>query len=100
MPLERTLRNFVEVLFHRSGKPVIQQLGKTALQALRNDIANFLCIKTLIFQSDITTILNGRDNGCISRGTTNTALLQLADQLGFAVPRCGLGEVLGGLKRL
>ena len=74
LPVKLAIGNLIEALFHGSGETIIHQIRKTFGEAVSHDIANLLSENSLVLNADIATILNRRDNRCVGRGSTNTAL--------------------------
>ena len=82
------------MFFHRGSKAIIHQISEAFTQSVSNNIANFFGKDAFIFNAHVATILNGRNNRGIGRGSANTSLFQLLDQRGFRESSGGFGEVL------
>ena len=98
LPVQLPGGDFVEMLLHRGGEAVVQQVGETFLQALGHDVAHLLGVESLVLQPHIAAILNRGDDRGVSGGAAYAALFQLAHEAGLAVSRRRLGEVLLGLE--
>ena len=93
-PVALALCDVIEVLFHAGGEAVVHEVREALRQALGNDVAHFLGVETTVVQRHVTAVLDGSDNRCVGRRTTNTAFFHLFHQARFRITRRRLGEVL------
>ena len=54
--------NLVETVFHLRGEIVVHQLAEVGFQTIGDDLTHFFRIETTVFNTDVTAILNRRDN--------------------------------------
>lgn len=87
--------NLIEAVFHLRGEVVVHQFAEVGFQAVSDDLTHFFRIETTVFNTNVTAVLNGRNNRRIGGRTANTAFFQLFNQRRFAETRWRLGEVLG-----
>ncbi len=62
LPVEFAIGNFIQTLFHGSGKAVIHQISKALRQAVSHNVADLFSKNSLVLNTHIAAILNRGNN--------------------------------------
>ena len=96
LPFEFSLGNFVQFLFHLSGKLDIYYFWKMFHQNIIYFFPYFGRLESFLFVSnDVISFLDDGDNGGIGRGAADAQLFQFFDERSIVVSGWRLGKVLG-----
>ena len=94
LPLRLVAGNLIEAVFHLGGEVVVHQLAEVGFQTVGDNLTHFFSVEATDFNTDVATILNGRNDRRIGRRTTDPAFFQLFNQRGLTETGRRLGEVL------
>ena len=98
-PLLLASRDGIEFVLEPRREIVVDVLGEIVCQELVDDTANIRRDEPFLVHRDVFAILQGRDDGCIGRGSADAVFLERLDEACLVVAWRWLGEVLFGTDR-
>ena len=93
-PGDITFGDTVKFSFHLRRETIVEQVFELLDQPVRHQFANLFGIKTSRIERDVTTFLNGRDDGGIGRRSTDPAFFQFTHQARLTITWRRFGKVL------